>query len=87
MRKQQYLADKPHFVTCFLCRFPFQFGPHVYAGQRISPWAIMVCEPCVRGNWDGIVLATHPDLAKHLRDKGIPIRLNVKGWLDWPGSV
>ena len=86
MRKQRYVADKPHFVTCFLCRVPFQFGPNIYAGQRVPPWDIMVCEPCTRGNWDGIVLATHHHLAKHLRNKGIPIRLNAKGWLDWPGS-
>jgi hypothetical protein len=61
----------PIMYDCFLCRGSFQFGPHLYRGQPITPWGIMVCLTCFDGNHDGIVPATYPHLIAHLRDKGI----------------
>jgi hypothetical protein len=62
MRRLRHAAEKPYFETCFLCRFPFQFGRHAYDGRRIPQWDIMVCMPCFQGNWDGIVLLVTPVL-------------------------
>jgi hypothetical protein len=76
--------DGKTFYDCFLCKRPFQFGPHVYKGRHIAAWGIQLCEVCLRSNWDGIVLEGHPQLEQHLKDKGIPIRLNGRGWLDIP---
>ncbi len=69
---------------CFLCKTQFQFGPHTYNGRRIPPWDIMVCSSCYGGNWDGLVLSSHPRLEAHLKARGIKIHLNEKGWLNWP---
>jgi hypothetical protein len=76
--------DKPIFSTCFLCKQPFQFGPHAYLGKYIRQWDIEVCNHCYGGNHDGIVLEQHPDLVEHLNTKGITVQLNNRGWLDWP---
>jgi hypothetical protein len=69
---------------CFLCSFPFQFGPHVYDGKFIPGWDVMVCDGCYRGNWDGIVPSTRPHVVPYLQSKGIEVRYNAKGWIDWP---
>ena len=71
---------------CFLCRRQFQFGPHRYAGKPIKPWDVMVCETCLKGNWDGIVPTTYPHLVEHLKSRGMPVTLNANGWIDWPKS-
>jgi hypothetical protein len=76
--------DRPIMRTCFLCTQPFQHGPHVY-GKYIRQWDIEVCSTCYNGNrQDGIVLAQHPHLVEHLNTEGIKIKLNDRGWLDWP---
>jgi hypothetical protein len=72
------------FYECFLCSQPFQFGPHVYNGRHIPQWDVQLCDRCLRGNWDGIVLEGHPNLKRHLAEKGVEIRLNARGWLDIP---
>jgi len=69
---------------CFLCHLPFQFGPHVYNGKYIAPWDMMVCDACYRGNWDGIVPQVRPHLVPYLQSKGVEIRYNANGWIDWP---
>lgn len=87
LRKSSRKSDttEPKFTCeCFLCKSHFQFGPHVYDGRRIPRWDIMVCRRCYDGNWDGIVLESHPQLEKHLNALGIGVHLNEKGWLNWP---
>jgi hypothetical protein len=77
-------TDPKFFEQCFLCKQPFQFGPHRYDGRYIASWGIMVCRSCEGGNWDGIVLHTHPDLVEHLKRRGVSVQLNKKGWLPLP---
>jgi hypothetical protein len=77
-------ADKPIMYNCFLCEGAFQFGPHVYKGQFIQQWDIMVCHGCYGGNHDGVVPGTWPHLMSHLKSKGIDIKLNARGWIVWP---
>jgi len=72
------------FYDCFICRRPFQFGPHIYNGRHISAWSVEICDRCLGANWDGFVLEAHPRLQTHLIEKGVPIKLNAKGWLDIP---
>jgi hypothetical protein len=72
------------FYDCFLCDRPFQFGPHVYDGRFVRQWEIEICDSCIRGNWDGIVIEGHPRLEAHLKAKGIPITRNARGWVDIP---
>jgi hypothetical protein len=77
------VAETPHMIKCFLCELPFQFGPHVYNGRRIPEWDI-VCSGCYKGNWDGIVPETRPHLLPYLKSKGIDVKPNAQGWIDWP---
>jgi hypothetical protein len=44
----------------------------------------MVCDRCRGSTWDGIVPGSFPHLERHLQAKGIPVKLNDKGWIDWP---
>ena len=78
------MASDKFFYDCFLCNRPFQFGPHVYDGRPVRQWDILMCNRCLRGNWDGIVLEGHPKLQQHLAAKGLQVRLNASGWLDIP---
>ena len=77
-------AEFKNVCSCFLSQRDFQYGPHIYDGRRVPQWDIMVCKHCHAGNWDGIVIESHPRLAAHLKSRGIEICLNEKGWLDWP---
>jgi hypothetical protein len=76
--------ETPHMVKCFLCETPFQFGPHIYNGRRIPEWDMMVCRGCYQGNWDGIVPESRPRLLPYLKSKGITVKPNAQGWIDWP---
>ena len=78
------LRDGKVHYDCFICRRLFQFGEHVYDGRHIAEWDVQICRTCLSANWDGIVPQTHPDLVRHLEEKGIEIKLNAKGWLDIP---
>jgi hypothetical protein len=70
---------------CFLCSRQFKFGHGSYeTGNFIRPWEIAVCRICYASNWDGIVPSTYPHLIKYLEGRGMPIKLNSKGWLPWP---
>jgi hypothetical protein len=73
------------FCDCILCDVPFQRGPHVYNGRHIGAWDVEICDLCVSRNRDGIMPDRHPRLIAHLRTKGVPIKLNPKGWLNIPG--
>lgn len=78
------MAEDKIMLKCFLCGREFQFGPHRYDGRGVPKWGITICRTCDDANWDGIVLANHPGLKRHLETRGIPITLNAKGWLDIP---
>jgi len=78
------MADTPIMYECFLCKRPFQFGPRIYNGRRIPQWDMMVCDRCYTGNWDGIVHEKHRDLIFHLKSRGMEMKLNAKGRIDWP---
>jgi hypothetical protein len=75
--------DEPIMRSCFLCTLPFQFGPHSYDGKYIRQWDIEVCSRCYDGNHDGVVPEQHPRLVQHLNTKGIKVKPNARGWLDW----
>jgi hypothetical protein len=73
-----------HMYECFMCGSDFQFGPHVYGGRAIGAWNISVCQSCYSSNHDGIVREQHPKLMAHLKEQGLGIQLNNRGWLSWP---
>ena len=50
----------------------------------VPEWDIMVCSNCYDFSWDGIVPSVRPHLVFHLESKGIPVKLNKNGWIDWP---
>ena len=80
-----FLTTEPKFFEkCFLCKQSFQFGPHLYDGRHIASWGISVCRSCDAANWDGVVPDSHPDLIEHLKQRGVRIQLNGKGWLPLP---
>ena len=74
----------PIYYDCFLCERPFQFGPHLYRGRLVRAWDIMVCDSCVRGNWDGVVPSMRPHLVPYLESKGVEGLFNEKGWINIP---
>jgi hypothetical protein len=72
---------------CFLCGDAFAFGDnHVYDGRHIGSWGVEICNRCLGGNPDGIMLERHPLLEEYLKAKGKPIVLNANGYLDIPSS-
>jgi hypothetical protein len=80
-------ADDVKFMyDCGLCGLPFQFGPHVYMGQSVNAWEIMVCRNCIQGNHDGIVEAAHPHLIEHLNERGIEVKRYSNGRIAWPDN-
>jgi hypothetical protein len=72
------------FSDCFLCKRSVQYGPHAYGLRKIRAWNIMVCHQCYGSNWDGLVPDQHPRLLEHLKNKGTQVKLNPRGWIDWP---
>lgn len=79
------LSDPKFFYDCDLCRTPFQFGPHIYAGRPIPKWGkVMICSRCESSNWDGIVPQSHPHFMALLEQRGVVVTLNESGWLDIP---
>ena len=80
-----FLTTGPKFFDkCSLCKQPFQFGPHRYDGRHIASWGISVCRSCDAANWDGVVPESHPNLIEDLKQRGVRIQLNAKGWLPLP---
>jgi hypothetical protein len=80
------MSDTPTTTKCFLCGWSFQYGPQVYAGKPIPQWGgIMACNRCRVANRDGIAPGSFPHLERHLQSKGIAVKLNDNGCIDWPG--
>jgi hypothetical protein len=44
---------------------------------------MMVCTSCYESNRDGIVPEV-PHLIPYLKSRGVEVRLNATGWIDWP---
>ena len=78
------MPDPKHFEACFLCRQAFEFGSHAHEGSRIPAWEMMVCTSCYESNPDGIVPEAFPHLIRYLKSRGVGVRLNARGWIDWP---
>jgi hypothetical protein len=74
----------PMKSICFLCGEPFEFGSHPYDGRHVRKWQVDVCNVCLHASRDGLVPGSNPKLLEHLQQLKIPIRLNDKGWVDWP---
>jgi hypothetical protein len=82
--RQSRTTELKFFQQCFLCKEPFQFGPHRYDGRWIGSWGINICCSCDASNWDGVVPHSHPDLIEHLKGRGVRVQLNENGWLPLP---
>jgi hypothetical protein len=78
------MSEIPYTVECFLCKKSFQFGPHIYHGRKIPAWGMIVCTGCYTENWDGIVPEVQTHLIPYLRLKGIEVKPNQQGRIDWP---
>ena len=78
------MPDPKHFEACFLCRQAFEFGSHAYEGMKIPAWDMVVCTSCYESNRDGIVAEAFPHLIPYLKSRGVEVRLNTRGWIDWP---
>lgn len=78
------MMDFKILCDCFLCNSKYQFGPSLYDGKYIGPWKIGVCNRCYGANHDGIVLSRWPHLRDHLEKTHASIKLNSRGWLNWP---
>ena len=77
------MPDPKHFEACFLCRQAFEFGSRApYEGRRIPAWEMMVCTSCYESNW--VVPEAFPHLIPYLKSRGVEVRLNTIGWIDWP---
>ncbi|MGA9564984.1 MAG: hypothetical protein WBS19_05620 [Candidatus Korobacteraceae bacterium] len=76
---------EPIIQRCFLCKQLLSVQTaRPFHSKYIHRWDIEVCNTCHSGNPEGIVLAQHPQLAGRLNTKGITIKLNERGRLDWP---
>lgn len=47
-------------------------------------WDLMMCNPCYDSNRDGLAPDRHPKLFAYLQAKGIEVKLNDDGRLEWP---
>jgi hypothetical protein len=77
------MPNPKHVEACFLCHQPFEFGSQVYQGRRIPEWDMM-CTRCYERNRDGIVPELCPHLIPYLKSRGMEIKLNAGGRIDWP---
>lgn len=78
------MSEYKDMTPCFLCKTEFQTGPHIWEGRKIQAWDVMICDRCRSKNEEGILPDRFPHLIQHLKDKGIPVRLNVSGWINIP---
>lgn len=77
----------PEFVeqTCCVCGQRLQFGPGRYPGRPVAQWGrLILCNECERNNWDGVVIATCPELARRIREAGGSFTLNAEGHIAIP---
>ena len=78
------MPNPKHVEACFLCHQPFEFGSQVYQGRRIPELDMMTCTRCYERNRDGIVPKLCPHLIPYLKSRGMEIKLNAGGRIDWP---
>ena len=83
-RRAMVMPNPKHFEACFLCHQPFEFGSHDYQGRRIPEWDMMTCTSCYESNRDGIVPEVFSHVIPYLKSRGVEIKLNARGWIDWP---
>lgn len=79
--------DRQSGLSCFLCREPFRPGLGKYDGRRIEKWQIDVCNLCLKTSAGGLAPASNRKLIDHLQSLRIPVRLNERGWIDWPDEA
>lgn len=84
MKSKASEDEYTHYEKCFLCERQFQYGPHRYAGRSVGAWKVLVCENCEKMNWDGLVPDRHPRLIRHLKETGVEVQPNERGWLPIP---
>jgi hypothetical protein len=84
MRIEQTKDGFKTLCECFLCSNEFQFGPHIYNGHRIPRWDVLLCSMCIKTNWEGVVPATRPHLVPYLKSRQLSVKLNARGWIEFP---
>jgi hypothetical protein len=52
--------------------------------RRIPEWDMMTCTSCYESNRDGIVPEVFPHVIPYLKSRGVEIKLNARGWINWP---
>ena len=72
------------FNNCEVCGEKYRFGQGRYDGRVIPDWGIQICDMCDKGNWDGMVPSSHPELIKKLKEKGVKLKYNVRGLIVIP---
>jgi hypothetical protein len=45
---------------------------------------MMTCTSCYESNRDGIVPEVFPHVIPYLKSRGVEIKLNARGWINWP---
>ena len=59
-------------------------GPSRYEGRMVPAWGILICDGCRSSGSDGIAPSTYPHLVEYLKERGVDVTLNKKGWIDIP---
>jgi len=77
IRRSQLLS-----LTCLVCQRSFKFEHGNYNGRYVQTWDAYVCQPCVTGNHDGIVVDAA--FIERLAAKGITPEKNARGWIAIP---
>jgi hypothetical protein len=63
----EYLSrDGQTWCRCFLCRSEFRFSEHIYGGEFVPGWDVMICQTCLDGNHDGVRLVLYHGLVRTL---------------------
>ena len=80
------MEDFKCMKQCFLCSQQFQYGPHLYDGEYIPAYKIVVCMICYKANHDGWASHYEEKIISHLKEKGLPIPdRQEKGYLPRDG--
>jgi hypothetical protein len=73
--------------SCCACGRRLQFGKGMYPGRPVAQWGrLIICTECEQNNWDGIVIATHPELPARIEAAGGAYTLNDEGHIVIPQS-
>lgn len=76
----------PGFMRdCAICKRAFQFGPNRYEGRQVHDWGVLVCDRC--DQHDGFVPPLPERLEAYLRERGVAITHNAKGFIVIPGRA